>query len=266
MRKILSAAVLACLALGAVAPMAAYADDDNSVQVGKDVFMSAGMKLWINTWQTNLTGNSGKSWTQLTADPNVGYIPNLSLKYKKLLLATSFMATGDYKFPRESFIDAGPTTNALDITGSRQEFDLNVGYYVVPQVVLTMGYKGVTEKFHVVSSRTGASDNKVYLNGVTFGVAGSAPIGNGFSVYGSGAGGPMFVTYTPASTYTDSAIYEASELGIAWHAPRAPLSATLGYKFQLIQTSISSSNSVNYSNLPRSEVTRGLMLGLNYLF
>lgn len=262
MRKILSAAVLACLAL---APMSARADD-NSVQVGKDLYMSAGMKLWINTWQTNLTGNSGKDWTQLTADPVVGIVPNLSLKYKQLLIAGSFMATGDYQFPHQTFKNGTAVRNELDVKGNRQEIDLNVGFYVVPQVALTMGYKGITEKFKVTSSLTGYSENSVYLNGVTFGITGSAPIGNGFSVYGSGAGGPMFVTYTPASSYTDTALYEASELGFAWHAPRAPLTATLGYKFQLIQTSISSQNSVNFSGLPRTEVTRGLMLGLSYLF
>lgn len=266
MRKILSIAVLACLAAGAVAPRAAYAEDDSSVQVGKDTFMSIGAKAWINNWQTNLTGNSGKSWTMLTAGPTIGVIPSVSLKHKKLLLSGSFMMTPDYTFPTESFYNGAGTLYTLKIKGTRQESDLNVGYYVHPSVVLTMGYKGITEKFTVVNSLSGTTTNKVYLNGMTLGIAGSAPIGNGFSVYGNGVGGWMAVTYTPASTYTDSAMYEASEMGVAWKAPNAPLSASLGYKFQLIQTSISAKNSTTYQSLPRNEVTRGFMLGLNFVF
>lgn len=260
MRNILALAALACL-LAAAAP--AHADEE--VQVGKDAFMSVGMKFWVNSWQTNLTGNSGKNWTMLTEGPQLGYIPNLSFKYKQLLLAGSFMATSDYKFPQESFYNAAGTLYTLNVKGTRQEADFNLGFYVHPSVALTMGYKGITEKFTVVNSISGTSTNSVYLNGVTFGIAGSAPIGSGWSVYGSGAGGPMFVTYTPASTYTDSAIYEASELGLAYR-PIPNLSLTGGYKFQLIQTKINSLNSTAYSALPRNEVTRGFMLGANFVF
>ncbi|MEK7382133.1 MAG: hypothetical protein AAB262_02490 [Elusimicrobiota bacterium] len=267
MRKILSIAVLACLAVGAAMPRAAYAEDDNSVQVGKDTFMSIGAKTWLTTWQTNLTGNSGKGWTMLTDGPKLGVIPSISLKHKKLLLSGSFMMTPDFQFPTESFYNGAGTLYTLKIKGSRQESDLNVGVYVHPSVVLTMGYKGISEKFRVVNSLSGTSENKVYLNGMTLGIAGSAPIGNGFSVYGNGVGGWMRVNYGPVrEKYDDTAMYEASELGLAWKAPNAPISASLGYKFQLIQTKISAKNSTNYANLPRNEVTRGLMLGLNLVF
>jgi len=188
------------------------------------------------------------------------------LKLKRFLVSGSFMVTPDYRFPRETFYTtgAGSQLYSLDITGSRREYDLNFGFYVSRSVVLTMGYKGISEKFRVENSRTGTSENKVYLNGVTLGIAGSAPIGKGFSVYGSGAGGWMGVTYDPSSQYTDNGLYEASEMGLAWKAPgRVPLSVSLGYKFQLIQTRINSRNSTNYESLPRNEVTRGPMLGLN---
>ena len=264
MRKIFSVAVLACLALGAVAPMAAYADDD-SVQVGKDTFLNAGAKLWVNTWQTNLTG-SGRNWNQITEGPVIGFIPSIALKHKQAFISGSFMVTPDYSFPLQTNFTNTGVLEKSTIKGTRQEIDMNVGYYIVPQVALTMGYKGITEKFKVTSSVSGYSENSVFLNGITFGITGSAPIGNGWSVYGSGSGGPMFVTYTPSSAYTDSAIYESSELGFAWHPHASPFSATLGYKFQLIQTTINSQNSVAFSLLPRNEVTRGFMLGANYTF
>ncbi|MDE2140910.1 MAG: hypothetical protein KGJ84_00690 [Elusimicrobia bacterium] len=266
MRKILSVAVLACLALGAAAPRAAYADDDNSMQVGKDTFVNVGTKLWLNTWQTNLTG-SGRNWNQITEGPVVGVIPNLAVRHKNLFVSGSFMVTPDYSFPLQTnYIGSGGVLDKATIKGSRQEIDMNVGYYIIPQVALTIGYKGVTEKFKVSSSVSGYSENSVYLNGMTFGITGSAPIGNGWSVYGSGAGGFMSVTYLPSSNYTDGAGYEASELGFAWHPHNSSFSTTLGYKFQLIQTKISSLNSTAYASLPRNEVTRGFMLGANYTF
>lgn len=270
MRKILSVAILAGLALSAVAPMAAHADDDNSVQVGKDTYLSTGMKFWVNTWQTNLTGN-GVNWTQLTEGPHLGYVPNVGLKYKQMLMSASYMGAGNYTFPTETFFTtgAGSKLDTLNITGNRQEFDYNIGYYVIPQLALTVGYKGINEKFTVNSQLAGAAavttTNSVYLNGFTLGVVGSAPIGHNLSVYGSGVGGWMAVTYTPSELYLDTAQYEASELGIAWR-PGAGFSTTLGYKFQLIQTSINPSNSTNYQNLPRNEVTRGFMLGASYVF
>jgi hypothetical protein len=270
MRKILSVAVLACLALGAMAPMAAYADDD--IQVGKDTFLNAGAKLWINTWQTNLTNYSGQAWNQLTEGPVVGFIPSIALRHKRIFASGSFMVTPDYTFPTQTnFIGNTGSIAKDDVKASRQEADLNIGFYIVPQIALTIGYKGITESFKVTHSvNNGAAtttDSKVYLNGVTYGVTGSAPMGNGWSVYGSGAGGYMLVNYGPTrSNYDDSALYEASELGFAWHPHASSFSATAGYKFQLIQTKISPQNSTNFQNLPRNEVTRGFMLGANYTF
>jgi len=260
MRKILALAALACL-FGAAAP--AHADD---VQVGKDAYMNVGMKLWLNTWQTNLTG-SGRNWNQLTEGPVAGVIPNLAFRYKQMFVSGSYMVTPDYTFPTQTnYVGSSGVLDTSNIKASRKEADLNFGYYVIPQVALTIGYKGITEKFKVTSSVNGYSENSVYLNGVTFGVNGSAPIGGGWSVYGSGVGGFMAVTYLPSAPYTDSAIYEASELGFAYHLKDSGFTGTLGYKFQLIQTSINSLNSTAYKDLPRNEVTRGFMLGANYTF
>lgn len=257
MRKILALAALAGLL---AAP--AFADD---YQAGKDATLTLGTKLWLNTWQTNLTG-TGRNWNQLTEGPVVGFIPTAAFKYKEFFLSGSFMITPDYTFPKQTNFVSGGALDTANIKGNRSEIDMNMGYYVIPQLALTFGYKGVFEKFKVSSSQFGYSENSVYLNGVTLGVTGSAPIGNGFSVYGSGSGGIMFVTYNPASTYTDTAGYESSELGFAWHKQGTGFTTTLGYKFQLIQTKINAQNSTAFTNLPRNEVTRGFMLGANYTF
>lgn len=268
MRKILGLALFGVLALGAAAT-ATYADEDNSVQVGKDTFLSTGMKLWFNTWQTNLTGNSGQDWVALTAGPVIGYIPNIALKHKSFLVAMSYMGAGDYNFPAQTFYDNvnnAAKLETVNVTGQRQEFDFNLGYYLCPTLAVTVGYKGVTEDFKVNSDLFGNSENKVYLNGGTLGLVGSAPIGRNFSVYGSGVGGLMEVTYTPASTYADTAEYEASEIGLAWRPGGGNFSTTLGYKFQLMQTSTNPKNNPANPALDRNEVTRGFMLGANYIF
>ena len=276
MRKFLTVAALSALALCPFAPGASFAEEDNGVQVGKDVFVAFGYKAWINTWQTNLTG-SGVNWEQLVKGPVLASIPNMSIRVKNFLLAGSYMSTGDYKFPSDSYYVNFPAGSAIGTlkapvtTGSRTEGDFNIGYYVHRSVLLTMGYKGVTEKFSVYDPLSKATtESKVYYNGVTLGIAGSVPVGAGFAIYGNGVGGWLSTTYQPASTYLDNAMYEASELGVAYKVPHVPFSMSAGYKFQLIQTHINSLNlsaaNAQYTNLPRSDVTRGFMIGLNCVF
>jgi hypothetical protein len=278
MRKIFWIVALSCLTLGAVTPRTALADDEEGVKLAKDVFMAVGVKTWINTWQTNLTG-TGVNWLQHDNGPVVGWIPNASIKIQNFLMTGSYMTSGKYNFPISTDYTGGnpASLNAPTIVGNRQEGDFNLGVYVCRSLALTMGYKGVTEGFTVTNNLTNIQTgkytagvpitSKVIYNGITFGILGSVPFGHGFSGYGSGVGGILFPQYSPnTSTYQDTAEYEATELGLAWKAGRTPLTLSAGYKFQVIQTNINSQNSVTYAPLPRSDVTRGFTLGLNLVF
>jgi hypothetical protein len=258
MRKNLMLAAFLGLALAV--PGAVRADDSASAKLGKDLSMTVGYKLWINTWETAIPNfqNSGSHVNAIVAGPVAASIPNLSLKYKDFLLSGSYLFTGDYNFPayRDTFSN-GTVSSDITFKASRTETDLNLGYFVTPNLIATVGYKNVEQKYTQTYQGQTFAPSKTHYNGVTLGIAGSAGIGSGFSMYGNAAGGLMGATYSPSSTH-DTALYEASEVGFAWRAPSVPLSASVGYKFQYLTTR---SGGVN-----AADVTRGYILGLNYTF
>jgi hypothetical protein len=142
------------------------------------------------------------------------------------------------------------------VKGSRTEADINAGYYLTPNLVATLGYKNVEQKYTFAVNGVTFAPTKTHYNGVTAGIGGSAGIGAGFALYGNAAGGLMAATYTPSSGNAQTAFYEASEVGFAWH--RGGFGTSLGYKFQYLTTHTPSNVS--------ADVTRGYMLGLNYTF
>lgn len=275
--KTIITAVVAALLVSALG-VSALADD--TTQLGKDFSMTLGDKLWLNSWTTTLSSNHSSGGDHYTTMTRSGYgnIPNLSFRYKQAFLSMGYLASGTYDFPQytDMLNDAGaPKLETVSASASRSEFDLNMGYMFVPQLGVTIGYKNVTQNYTITQSAPGVafsgsgSTTHTYYNGVTFGITGSAPIGNGFSLYGNGVGGFMAVTYSPSASSADSAAYSASELGIAWRAERIPLSASFGYKYQIIDTKSGAVNNPAGSTLPTqtgTDVTQGYVLGLNYTF
>lgn len=258
MRKNLMLAALSCLVLLAASP--ARADESGSAKLGKDTYLTVGYKLWINSWETAIGqfSGSGQHVNALVAGRDVASIPNLSVKYKNFLVSGSYMFTGDYNFP--AYRDTtrfGTTSSDITFKASRTESDLNVGYYLTPNLVATVGYKNVEQKYTETLAGTTFTPTKTHYNGITLGIGGAVAIGNGFGMYGNGAYGVMGASYSPSTTH-DTAQYEASEVGFSWHAPTVPISASLGYKFQYLTT--------RSSGVTSADVTRGYMLGLAYTF
>ena len=256
-----------------------FADD---MKIGNDLSLNLGYKLWVNSWQTTTSpfpAQGGNHFTAITKS-GFGSIPNVSLKYKSMFVSGSYLASGNYAFQPYTEVIATPQINGVavgrlntvNVTASRTEADVNLGYMFIPQLGVTVGYKNVTQKFTFVSTSPGLtfSGNGIpsytYMNGVTFGVVGGAPIGGGFSLYGNGVGGFMSVSYSPALANNDTASYAASELGLAWHTPHVPLSFSLGYKYQIIATKPSAANNSTLSTQVGQDVTQGYILGMNLNF
>jgi hypothetical protein len=256
MRKNLMLAVLSCLALVAAA---APARADETHMLGENTSLTLGYKLWLTTWETAIGGPSGTNHvTALTKGTDATSVPNLSLKYKNWLISGSYLVTGDFHFPSYQDVRANGTLGPnVAFTASRTETDLNVGYYVTPNLVATVGYKNVEQKYTEYDNGVLAGPaSKTHYNGVTAGLGGSAGIGHGWSMYGNAAGGLMSATYSPSSGNAQTALYEASEVGFAWH--HQGFGASLGYKFQYLTTHTPGNVS--------ADVTRGYMLGMNYTF
>lgn len=247
--------VLSCAVL--LAAVSALADD--TVQLSKDLSMTVGYKLWLNSWETSIPGDSGSHVNVITAGPVAASVPNLTFKYKNFLLTGSYVNTGTYRFPAftDTYVYEGVVQNSFQDSyqASRTEDDVNLGYYLTPNLVATIGYKNLEQTYTETYDGVTYPSQKTHYNGATLGLNASANIGHGFSLYGTGVGGYMVASYTPSSTQ-DKAIYEATEAGIAWHYRR--FGTSVGYKFQYIST---------YSQgLIAPDVTRGWMLGANYTF
>jgi hypothetical protein len=262
------------------------ADESDSVKLSKDLSLGVGYKLWLATWETVIPANAtteGAHLNAIVAGPVAASIPNLSVRYKSLLLTGSYMATGVYRFPAYTDVCVNctvPTTNQgyntfpIYEVASRTEEDVNAGYMVSRNLAVTLGYKNVTQNYTSYQLNYGNPKNPqinfnqsdTVYSGATIGLSASGAIGSGFSLYGNGVAGIMDVHYTGDVTNEhDHATYEATEVGIAWRTPHLshPLSLSFGYKFQYLTTH---APNTAYSGQPAADVTRGYILGLNWLF
>ena len=178
--------------------------------------VSAGLKAWSTQWTTfsyDVNAGGQSVVTQVQAKDKVVLIPLLSVRYRDFMGSISGYRPTDYDLSDGS-------------TNSRKELDINLGYYVAPGVALTLGYKKVGQK---------ADTDNYELAGPVVGVSGTAPLGNGFSLYGAFGLGRM--KSTGASTVHFDADYRLTEAGGAYTLPTPrftkALTFTAGYRTQV---------------------------------
>jgi hypothetical protein len=160
--------------------------------------VSVGARLWYAKWTTfsYLTDNSNPpqnlGLTQISASPKLVVIPLISARYDNFF--GSFSA-----FPSTTFTFDDGSTN------TRQEFDANVGYSVLPGLLLTLGYKKVSQT---------AGPDRYRPAGPLIGVAGNAPLAGPWSLYGSLGVGKL---KTPSGDKISfKADYHLAEVGVAY--------------------------------------------------
>jgi hypothetical protein len=182
--------------------------------------VSVGLKGWNTQWDTfsydtNAAGE--RVVTQSPARDKFVLIPQLSVRYRDFLGSVSMYPSTDHEF-----IDGS--------TGTRKEFDLNLGYYVMPTVALTLGYKKLQQR---------DTTNIYELAGPVAGVSATAPLGRDFSLYGAFGLGRLKVTSGSNVIFGD-ANYRLSELGVAYTlatpSVTKALTFTAGYRTQVLST------------------------------
>lgn len=277
MRKTWFFSLVLMLALLAAAGPSMAAEQSSAL--GKDVTLAIGMKFWFNTWQSaqGSTGSQqGSNVQTYVSDPNVAFIPSISLKIKDFFISTSYMGAGEYTFPEYSdtiVIGSAPTYTAYTLnhktTAKRTESDTNIGWYVTPNLAFTLGYKVVTLEITDKRSGTGLTSRTVVdkptYAGPTIGFMGSVPVGEGFGLFGNLALGKMDMEYEGGTTTYD-ADYVSTEIGIGYKEKSVPLSFTLGYRFQSIEQKLPSYQ-IGGAGTPISpDVTKGFTFGINLIF
>jgi hypothetical protein len=277
MKPSLSTSALA-IALGLGGVTCAYAQQS-------DLSVTLGLKGWNNRWETGQinTGfaGGGSNAQSFTSSDKLTAIPSVAVKYKDFFIAGSQFMKTSYGFPPSTSLGFAPgaavaTPNTQSQTADRKETDLNLGWYFVPQVAVTLGYKQVDQTYRntftpaafSAFNSTGTTKNRAF----TLGVAASAPIGNGgFFMYGNGATSisgmkAKFSGYastsnpagcTSASCPDWKGWYAASELGFGYRV-QAGLSLTLGYKYQILD--------LGNAGQRGRDVTSGLIGGVSYTF
>jgi hypothetical protein len=178
--------------------------------------VSAGLRVWYAGWTTFSyldDGRGNRALVQSSADDKLVLLPALSLRYGDLL--ASFSALPSTRFALDNDI------------GTRQEYDLNLGYTVMPGLTLTAGYKTVSQR--------GSSGN-YRPRGAVVGMTANAPLSGPVFLYGSFGAGRL---KTPSGDDIQFvADYRLTELGLAYSfttdSVLRRLSFTAGYRTQAI--------------------------------
>lgn len=237
---ILSALVAAC----AGTSFTALADD---MAAPKNYSVTLGLKVWENEW---VSWNTPGAAQLPASDTTTAYNPSVTVKYKNFFVSGSVM-------PKKTYDVRGSVTGA-NIQASRQEGDISVGYYVHPQIGVTLGYKKITQtwgtteyvwKIPAVGIATAAAiqDTKMFLYGnLAVGIASVSTSNNTANIWQMKGG-----------TYT------TSEFGMGYSIlPSFRL--TLGYKSQSIPTSMEAQ--LTTTRIKMVDSTRGFVFGGSYTF
>ena len=227
---------------------------------GEGFSVTVGAKVWVNEWSgwNNPTIGGQGEVVPIDSSTKVSLIPVVNLRFRDFYASFSTLVSTSYTL-------SGQALNSID--ASRKEFDANVGYYVLPGLGVSLGYKSLSQGFPV---------GDYHWTGPTVGATLTAPIQGGLAGYGA-VGAGFFKLNLPAGDPNSSvnsslnAIYTIGEIGLAYGAAGIPTIAvtstafTLGYRFQAVRTKeykvcATTCTSVNGST-DLSDVTQGPALG-----
>ncbi|KHD06405.1 hypothetical protein PN36_05060 [Candidatus Thiomargarita nelsonii] len=249
-----------------------------------------GVKYWFNKWDLPIEMQSDKTQQIFSYDSETEstLIPVLSFKYKNLFVSGSFFPKTDYSFGEQSFDFPGSLFGLYDvekilvpisISGERSEWDINLGYYLLPTLAVTAGYKRIKRQvslhipdqffptFSNQEDRTQDALKQVLeqdnqTDGLMLSIASVVPLQYQFGLYGSFAYGWL---KTKGDEESVNSKYKLGELGLLYshRFDQMPAlnaaSAYLGYRFQFLNDDFSVGNGATDS-------TEGFVLGVNIVF
>lgn len=215
-------ALVLVLASGA---QVAAADDDFGVAVG--------LKFWSNRWTTNVPsivpGLPPLINLQFTTGTEVALIPTLSLRWRQWFLSGGCLGKTDY-----------------EVSGfglQREECDVNLGYRVLPGMVVSMGYK----RLSFLSGATLSLGNTIGLasykvDGPVLGLSLGTTVEEGLGFVGGLGTGRLKTQYEGTGSYGTQ--YVLAELGLNYRLPKTwggldSLSIGAGYRHQTLSVKAS---------------------------
>lgn len=157
--------------------------------------ISVGVRAWYTDWSTfsYFVDDAGNNLAlmQVSAGHELALMPLVSVRYGDFFASFSAMPSTEFDFPFS--------------TDRRKEFDVNVGYSVLPGLALTLGYKKVSQR---------GSAGEYRPAGPVIGVNLNAPMSGPWSLYG--AVGLGWLKTPGGDDIQFDADYRLAELGLAY--------------------------------------------------
>lgn len=152
------------------------------------------------------------------------FLPSLGVRYKRFVFSGNYHASTDYGMPIPEEV--------FDVEFARKEWDASLGYEIAGGVVLSLGWK----EFKI----SGPLIQDQEYSGPFLGIAASAPLAGGWSIYGTFAYGRLDLELDGREVGR-SGDYFSSEIGLLY--PLGDLSPSLervslqlGYRTQSART------------------------------
>jgi hypothetical protein len=207
--------------------------DNNEIETTSNWSTSIGIKLHPNKLSGIAAFNVQTPTGTVTAADSINSGTELapillgSIRYKNFFVSASHFLDTDY--------DVKTQLTGAAVNLSRNESDVNIGYYVLPSLSLSVGYKEIKVD-------GGLGDAK--YAGPVVGISGYGSIGSGFGLYGSFAYGAFTIT-SSASVPSEGKdhSYLNSEVGLSYsfdfresaHFLNS-ITLTLGYRYQDLES------------------------------
>jgi hypothetical protein len=250
-----------------------------------------GIKAWDSGWQSYLpstvagvtplgTPAASDVVNSVETSRHVEALPTLTLRYDRYFLSAGYARfSSDFSLQQSPLVStSSPMTILTSRTDhlTRREIDVNAGYFVLPGLALTIGYKNAKEdrdtRLGIAPGTTAGLLNADVDVGL-LGAVGSYEIQDGLSAYGQfGYGwGRARTTLGAASAVPGREIstnvrYIISELGLAYRLPWQSAwikrsSVGLGYRSQTLKQNAPSA--VGGESRDLRDVKDGFVLSLN---
>jgi hypothetical protein len=247
----------------------------------------AGLRLWANQWEiSNLQSVLVAEGPQtLVRREQLGSnvsktefvpIPVIGVRYDKFVASASYL-------PKTSYDSQDPTLGKV----KRDELDLNVGYSVLPTVVISLGYKRGTQDRLTgqLDPTTGESiPSGVKVEAILLGASASVPLAGRFSFYGNVAYGvgrnkTDFVGATGETRFDSD--YKIGEIGVSYAAYEGGAGAVLksvlisvGYRAQVLTSkdlplgtyTVPGNSLIDVQHVDVKTTTDGFVVGLVGVF
>jgi hypothetical protein len=249
------------------------------LDINGSIDFSFGAKVWSTEWNTWVTSPKGtgvavgatrfQTVQAVSSENKPSVIPYANLHAGDFSLSVSSMVRTRY------ILHDTATPNGFDASATRQESDVNVGYYMLPSLSMYVARKQLTQTYGPDAYR---------WQGVLLGVNGSAHMARGWAIYGNTAIGRMRASFPDSQADVNgqnsfNADYRLGEVGVAYATPWSGKYSTksvllmMGYRAQYVSTQnyglarTDTSNNQSYNTSANlSDTTQGFVLALTATF